>query len=256
MSARTRTLLQLRTAVADRGDISIATSGVRHTTSLVNDRLNRAIQRWLLMIADAGDQTNLKTTRTATATSTTRDAANWAPYQYVAQPSGLLYLVGMDIWSNNTPIAMMKGDEMERNDAQLSNLWWSNGATGMPVFYRLGGINASGTSLIQISPWADAVYTVDVRYIPAHTDLSQDGDTIDFIAGGEEWVVNDAVMQSKITDGISGTADLSAIISWNREIEKDLRFTLACRGVHRKQDTVDRREMLKRMSVGGWRIPG
>lgn len=256
MSARTRTLSQLRDGVADRGDIVISASGTRHTTALVNARLNRAIQRWLLMIAEAGDQTNLKTARTSTATSTTRDANNWAPYQYVAQPSNLLYLVGMDIWSNNTPIAMMPADELERDDAQLANMWWANGATGMPVFYRLGGINASGSSLIQVTPWADAVYTVDIRYIPAHVDLSQDSDTIDFIAGGEEWVINDAVLQSKVTDGISGTADLSVITGWNAKIEQELRFTLACRGVHRRQDTVSRREMLKRMSVGGWRIPG
>jgi hypothetical protein len=248
-------LLQLRTAVADRGDITIATSGVRHTTSLVNSRINRAIQRWFNMIAEAGDDTNLQSERNATQTSTTRDANNWAPYQYITLPTTAMLIRGIDIWDGNTPIPMMTADEAERDDAQLASLFAATQATGMPVFYRIGGINAAGASIIQIFPWADAVYTMDVRFIPALEDLSNDSDAVDFIAGGEEWVINDAVMQSKMTDGLSGTADMSTIVGWNEKIEKDLRFMLACRGTTRRQDTVGRREMLKRISVGGWRLP-
>lgn len=255
MSARTRTLLQLRDGVADRGDLVIAASGVRHTTTLVNARINRAIQRWLLMVAEAGDDTNLKTSRVSTATSTTRDANNWAPYQYIEAPTSCQLIRGMDVWSNNTPIPMMTCDEAERDDPQMAGLWWANGQTGMPVFYRQGGTNASSAAIIQIFPWANAVYTIDVRYIPAHVDLTSDSHTIDFIGGGEEWVINDAVMQSKMTDFVSGTADMSALMSWNKKIEDQLNFMLACRGVTRRQDTVGRRDMLRRMSVGGWRIP-
>lgn len=253
MSARTVTLSALRTAVSDRGDITISASG-RHTAARVNARINRAIQRWLLMMAESGDDTNLQVDRNLTQTSTTRDANNWAPYQYITLPAGAVFIRGIDVWSGTTPITMMTCDEAERNDGQLSTLFGGSGVTGMPVFYRIGGTNAAGANIIQIFPWADAVYTMDVRYIPAHEDLSGDNDAIDFIAGGDEWVVNDVVMQSKMNDGISGTADMSTIIGWNKEIEKDLRFMLACRGTTRRQDTSGRREMLKRLSVGSWRF--
>lgn len=251
MAARTRTLQQLLDGVADRGDFTIAASG-RHTTTTVTARINRSIQRWLLMVCEAGDDTNLKTVRTATTVSTVRDTSNWAPNQYVAQPAGLLHIRGIDVWSNNTPIPMAPADESERDDAQLAAIWLGS-VTGMPVFYRIGGTNQAGANLIQIFPWADAVYTVDIRYIPAHVDLTTPAtDTIDFIAGGEEWVINDVVLQSKITDGL----DASMLVGWNAKIEKELFFMLACRGHSRREDTVGRREMLKRMAVGGWRIPG
>lgn len=254
MSARTRTLLQLRDGVADRGDIVIGSSA-RHTTTTVNARINRAIQRWLLMVAEAGDDTNLVTSRTTTATSTTRDANNWAPNQYIAQPSNMLLLRGVDIYPRGVtgvPVSMLPADELERSDASLLASWIGGGTTGMPITYRLGGTNASNAYLIQIFPYADAAYTVDLRYIKTHTDLSGDSETIDFIAGGEEWVINDTVMQSKMTDGISSTADMSAIIGWNKKIEDELRFTLACRGTTRRQDTFGRRRAL--MAYAPWRV--
>lgn len=251
MAARTRTLTQLQDALAERADIAIAASGVRDTTSIVNTRLNRAIQRWLLMVAESGDDANLKTVRTATATSQTRDAANWAPCQYVAQPSGLLFVRGIDIYAGSTAVSMQEISEGERNMFAMTDEWLADGKTGTPVFYRLGGINAAAASLIQIFPWADAVYTVDLRYIAAHTDISTGSDTIDFVAGGEEWVVNDAALQTLLADGLAGTATYSAMMGMNAQIERDMRFTLGKRSTIRKSDTKGRRAELERIANGG-----
>jgi len=259
MATRTRTLQQLLDGVADRADVNVAASGVRHTNALVTLRLNRAIQKWKTLVAEAGDDTGLVTTRTATATSTVRDANNWAPYQYVAQPTGCMLIRGIDIWTGNTPIAMMGIDELERNDASIMSNWWggSGTQTGMPVFFRLGGTNAGGASLIQVFPYADAVYTVDVRYIPAHTDLSASSDlstAIEFVCGGEDWVELSAAMETLRNDGLTGTAEYQSMAGEQMRVQDHMAFTLACRGKVRKMDTRERRRQLQALSVGPWRL--
>jgi hypothetical protein len=246
--------------VADRADLSIAASGVRHTNALVTARINRSIQKWKRMVAEAGDDTWLVTTRTVTSTSTTRDAANWAPYQYIAQPTGCMLMRGIDVWSGQTPIGMLPLDELERNDATNFSNWWGNGGTqrGMPVFYRRGGTNAAGSPLIQIFPYADAVYTVDVRHIPVHTDLSATSDlstAIEFTCGGEDWVELDAALESLRTDGLVETGAYQDMRVDRDRAKADMQFTLACRGTLRKMDTKERRRELMELAHGPWRLP-
>lgn len=254
MTVRTRTLQQLLDGVSDRADVNIAASGVRHTTALVTTRINRAVQRWLLMAAESGDDTNLLSFRTATATGTTRDANNWQPNQYVALPNGCMFIRGIDVWNGVTPLAMLRVDELERDDAQLANTWWIAGGTGMPVFYRMGGTNAAGANIVQVFPWANAIYTIDIRYLPALTDLVNPTDVVDFIAGGEEWVINDAAAQTLRNDGLAASAEYAACIADNQKLEDQLRFMLACRGTIRKVDQRERRRILRALSVGPWRL--
>lgn len=254
MAGRSRTLQNLLDGVSDRADVDIAVSGVRHTQAKVTDRINRAAERWLAMIAESGDDTNLKTTRTATAISSVRDANNWAPNQYVSMPSGAMLIRGIDIFTNNTPLAMLPVDELERNDTQLANSWWLNGGIGLPVLYRVGGTNGSGSNIIQIFPWADAVYTVDIRYIPNLVDLVNVSDTMDFISSGDMWVINEAAMETLLSDGLAGMPEYQTIQGKNREIEAELRFTLAKRGRIRKVDTIERRRTLLSLSQGPWRF--
>lgn len=258
MASRTRTLQQLLNGVADRADVNVAASGVRHTNALVTLRVNRSIQKWKKLLSEAGDDTNMLSTRTTTSTSTTRDANNWAPYQYVDQPSGCMVIRGMDVWSGNTPIAMMPIDELERNDASLFSSWWGTGSvqTGLPVFYRMGGTKAAGGQLIQIFPFADAAYTVDIRYIPAHTDLSDTSDlstAVEFICGGEDWVELDAAMETLRKDGLAGTHEYQTMAIDRRMVEREMAFTLAKRGHVRKLDTHARRRALQALAAGPWR---
>lgn len=248
MATRTRTLQQLRDAVSDRADVAVAASGVRHTETKVDARINRAIQRWLNLVAECGDDTFLLTTRTATATSATKDAADWAPREYIAQPSGMLVLRGVTIWQGNIPNEMELADDMERSD--FVNPLTAN-SVGLPIAYRLGGTNAAGAALIQIFPWADAVYTVDLRYLPAHTDLSTGSQTVDFLAGGEEWVANDAAMQTFLADGLAGHPNYGAMAAMNTQIEEDLRIMCARRSATRKRDAVGQRKWLRARAT--WR---
>lgn len=254
MAARSRTLQQLIDAVSDRADVVPAASGVRHTIAIVTDRINRSIQRWKLMVAEAGDDADMLTVRTTTNASAVRDANNWAPQQYLLQPAGLMLLRGIDIWETGTrPVAMLPADELERDDAFRLREWWSNGGTGMPAFYRLGG-NAVAGGIIQIFPWADGTYTVDLRYTPAWVDVTNAATAIDFVLGGDEWVVNDAAIQTLIRDGQGGGAAAQSCRGWNQKLEQDMLFALARRSPVRKVDTRERRrELMWRAShsVGG-----
>lgn len=255
MTARARTLQQLIDTVSDRADIVPAASGVRHTLPVVIDRINRAIQRWKVMVSEAGDDSDMVTVRTTTNASATRDANNWAPNQYLLQPVGLMRIVGMDVWPVSTrPVAMMPSDELERDDAFRLRGWWNQGGTGMPVCYRLGG-NAVAGPIIQIFPWADAAYTVDIRYTPNWVDITNPATAIDFVMGGDEWVVNDAAIQSLMRDGQAGGAAAQACRGWNVELEQSMRFNLARRSPPQKLDTRTRRRELLAWSTPGWRIP-
>jgi hypothetical protein len=256
VASRTRTLQQLLDGVSDRADVVVdASAGTRHSNEKVTLRLNRAIQKWKTLLSKAGDDTNLKSSRLTTSTSATRDANNFAPYQYVVEPTGCMVIRGMDVWTGNTPIAMMPIDELERNDR--ATLWpWLGGSgaqTGMPVFYRIGGTRASdGANLIQIFPFADAVYTIDVRYVPAHVDLDDSSDlstAVEFVCGGEDWVELDAAMETLRNDGLAGTPEYASMSVDKRMVERDMAFTIAKRGPTRKVDTVARRRNLMSLAL-------
>lgn len=250
---RTRTLTQLRDGVADRADVSVAASGVRHTHTTVDARINRAIQRWLLLCAQAGDDTRMKVSATATATSATADANNWEPRQYVALPSDFMLLRGIDVFDGTERVEMMPVEELERNDTERFT-WLYADSTGFPVGYRIGGIRASDSAqIVQIFPRADAVYTVHIRYVPVHTDLTSGSDTVDFVAGGEEWVINDAAAQTLRADGMAASAEVAFMVQENARLERELRLLLASRGgsaARRKVDTRDRRRAL--LQRGRW----
>lgn len=259
MSGRSKTLQQLIDAVADRADLTYAASGTRHTTQLLVNRVNNAIQRWCELLAEAGDDARMITTRTSTNSSSTKDAANWAPQQYISQPTGLMRVRGIDVFTEtNRPLPMFPVDELERDDAFRFWAWWQKGGTDMPVFYRLGGTNAAGSKLIQIFPWADKTYTIDIRYIPNWVDLTTSGGdlatAIDFELGGDEWVVNDAAIASLSKDG-PGIAQMRAEFrGWNQELESKMKFELACRSPVNKIDTRERRRELLTRASRLWRL--
>jgi hypothetical protein len=250
--ARTVTLTQLQEALSDRCDVTIGT-GYRHTTTLANARLNRSMGRWKLIMAEAGDDSLLLTTRVSTTTSATKDAANWAPREYIAQPSGLLVLRSMVIWDSDQPVHMMEIGQSERLAwlPQVTTL--GTAVAGMPVFYRLGGTNNAGSALVQLYPYADAVYSIDVSYIPAHTDLSSGSSTVEVGANGDEWIVNDAAIQTLANDGLLGTPEAQALQAWNAKLEREARFAMACRGAREKYDAGARKRELMSRAFNGWR---
>lgn len=254
--ARSVTLEDLRCDVGDRADVHVSASGTRHTYDKIHRRINRAIQRWRLLCATAGDDTYMKVATVTTSSSSTPDAAGWAPRQYIAQPSDFAWLRGMDIFEGSEPIEMLTLEELERNDFDRGLSWGISDGLGIPVAYMLGGTNAAGSSLIQIFPKADGVYTIRLRYLPVHTDITEPTDTVDFIFGGEEWVINDAALQTLRSDGLAGSAEAQACAAENTKLERELSFAVSARrgGAQRRIDTRGRRRALLAFARSGLRL--
>lgn len=237
MSVRTVTLQNLRDAVARRADITIQASGVRHTEALVDADINAAIQKWKLHVANCGDEIDLASVRVTTNTSTTKDAANWAPCEYITQPSGAMFIKEVAVWSGSQRFPLLPVSKLTGEIAKLVRIYWTNGVYGIPRFYKLGGKNAAGADLIQIFPNANAVYQVDVFYIPAHTDLTNPASTIEIQHGGDEFIVNDVVAEILRTDMLAGTPEYAASVRERDKAKEEMAFALAKKNPVGIQDT-------------------
>lgn len=254
MSAQVRTIGELLAQVARRADIKIA-SGLRHDEDTVIADLNRSIRRWKQMIAEAGDDADMVTTRVVTIPDATRGADNWAPNMYLPQPqppSAPMWRVrSMDIWPTSKRfISMMPADEGGRDFA--FDGWLAKPGTGLPVFYRLGG-QVVGAPIIQIFPWADAAYPVDIRYIPVWVDKTDLGDTVECLIGGDEWIVNDVAIQALLSDGQGAQGTMQQLVAWNQQIARDMQFAFARRSPVRKLDTRTERRLLAGLASPWWR---
>jgi hypothetical protein len=232
MASLTRTLSELRSGVADVADVAVAVSG-RHTNTLVNARINKSIHKWYRMIAECGADTYLKGSVVSTVALTGS----------IVLGEDFLFLRGLDVYDGSTPITMMPLSQEERNDL---------GATGFPRFYRAGPAMAAGAGVrkIQLFPAPDAVYSIGVYFIPAPPTLVNDADIVETIAGGEQWIINDAAMQTLANDGLVAGAEYQALRAENMQLRDDMRFALSLQAHTRKLDTVGRRDLLRNWSPG------
>lgn len=244
MTVSSITYAALEASVADRADIVVSATG-RHTTAKMLDRITQSLKKWNLLLANAGDDTYLKVQRVTTDPSATIGAEGWAPRQYLLAPDSLLFLRGIDIYPSGSqrPISMIPFDEAGRNNPQIQHNWWLEGNTGLPTFYRQGGVVGTA-NLIQIHPWADGVYTCDIRYLPGFPPAGA-STSYDFILGGEEFVILDAAMKCLVPDGRAGTAEFMAGLREERDrVEADILVNLSRRSNFQRRDSwADRRAL-------------
>lgn len=251
MSSVLRTLQNLRDGVAEVADVTVAASGVRHTNAVVDMRINRAWMRWYKMLAESGDDTYLKSATLTTTNSTTTVNGSRPQNQWITIADTIMLIRGCDIYSGNTSIPMLPADFLERDDAASLRASWQSGMTGFPTFYRMGSLSIGGVtvqpgSVIEIFPWADNAYRIDLWYIPGPLNLTNPSDTLECVSSGDEWIINDAAMQTLRTDGLADSPAFSALAAANAKLEAEMRYTLACRGQVRKVDTFGIRNALKR----------
>lgn len=252
--SRTRTLLQLRQDVCDRADITDGGTTGRHTTANLNRRINQAIQQYRRLVTDCGCTLFVKQTAGTTSTSSVVDTENWAPRDYIAMPADFYHLEGIDITLGETTVPMIDFMQLERNAFKMSPSWLASGGVGMPVFYKLGGVNQAGSRVAKIIPSAGSAYAYVLWYLPIPTDLAADGDTFDGIAGYEEWVVYRAVADSLFRDGTAQAAYQSCMMEMAR-LENKMAYEFAnSAGPGRRVDTKSLRDRLLQVSFGDWRI--
>ncbi len=227
MSSVLRTLTDLRAGVADAADVNIAASGVRHTNALIDARINRAVTRWARMLAECGDDTYMLSATVNTATGT---PAN----QYISVGATFMMVRGLTIYNGSRYITMHPADFAARQEYAEEQ-----DTTGLPLYYKLGPsfFPFLSANSIRIFPYADAVYPITVTYIPPPPVLATGTDTVEVVAGGDEWIMNDAAMATLRTDGLADTPTYGALAMLNEKYEKDLRFTIGCRNPISKIDT-------------------
>lgn len=172
--ARTRTLGQLIDDARDIADRGGATQ--RHTDARVTRYLNQAIQRWSLEVNYSGHSWTV-TAASGTTTSSTNE---------YALPSDFVQAYSVELIDDNVEYMLQPFERLERTDFEAHYLTIQE--QGRPIWFRLDGSN------ITLLPEPDAQYTYVIRYLAAPTDLAATADTLDGIAGWEDWVVHRAAL--------------------------------------------------------------
>lgn len=176
--ARAVTLLSLRTQVRERADIENATA--RHTDAQLNEIINQSY-------ADLHEELTISTEDYLLSTSTITTSNGVDTY---ALPSTFYKLRGLFISLGGfveqlQPFAIQQLDEYQYTGGWIS---------GSPIAYHLAGSN------IIFKPTPTGAYTITVYFTPAPARMVADGDTIDGVAGWEEYVVWDAVVRVLVRD--------------------------------------------------------
>ena len=97
-----------------------------------------------------------------------------------------------------------------------------------------------------INPVVPATVTIDPQ-------LPVVAATVEVGANGDEWIVNDAAIQTLANDGLLGTPEAQALQGWNAKLEREARFAMACRGAREKYDAGARKRELMSRAFNGWR---
>lgn len=207
--ARTRTLTQLRTDVADRADIEVPGASTFVTSTTMNRWINQSIRRFIGRLVEAyGEDYYSKT-------STISVVADTAAY---ALPSDFFRQVYFRVTIEGTRVKIERASLDAIDMDQPENIGWSACVPG----YRLLG------NQVVFTPTPKASHTVTLRYVgtavlfdnggSALSDLSADTDYLDGINGWEEWVVLDCARKALIKQ----ERDPSAVIAEMREIEAEI----------------------------------
>lgn len=179
--ARSVPLSTLITRVRRRADIESATA--RFPDAEITDNLNESITELYDIIRMSWGDGYFRSSYVFT-TSTAVDT--------YALPSDFLDLVSVDVQvSASDVVSARRFMESERNAAKSPLVGW---LYGQPVFYQLQGNN------IKFIPQPSAAYLVTINYVPTPTKLVGSSDTIDGVAGWEEYAVLDAAIKCLIKD--------------------------------------------------------
>lgn len=191
--ARAVPLATLRGRIRERGDFGPDTTSGRYPNTRINAAANLSWQRGREIACLKGDgQIYFKS---ATATMTPGPLANTS-FGTIAMPIDLVAIHGIDVvYSSNDICALEAASWGDRN--VFRDVY--GGPTGRPVaFCPLNmGVESGATvsaGSIAIFPAPDQGYTYTLWYIPKWTDITQDTDVFDGIAGHDEWAAWDAVI--------------------------------------------------------------
>ena len=181
--ARTQTLLSLRTQARQRADRENSTF-VSDTE--VNEFVNQSWATAYEIISESGEEYYL-----ANPPQTITTASGIAGY---ALPATHYKTRGVDVLFNGTTISARRFNFAERN---------LYGTLGYYIFGEPLAYLVQGQQLVFL-PIPGGTYTVTHWYYPAPARLVMDTDTLDGVAGWEEFAVLDAALKILEKEGKSG----------------------------------------------------
>jgi hypothetical protein len=243
---KSRKLWQLTAQVARFLDEPITESpSARHTVSNAHASINAAIERYALLMADAGAGAEARATLTTSASSTV--TAGFAANEQVALPADLMVLLSASILVGSEWRDLFPFEEAERHDFATS---YGSGV-GLPMYYRQGTDN-TGALVLRLMPAADQAYSVRVTYLVSPTELVNDDDTYSFLEGTSEWVELEAAIDML---GEDGNPEPQQVQLWRAKQQQSERRILqwGAKGMpKRRADTYGRRLASGQRGRGTW----
>lgn len=187
--SRLVTLLQLRTDVADRCDITGAVgASQRYTPTALNRLINQSVNRFRERLSGEG------ATHFLVAATGSLPVGATSPYPFgvldlSAVSPGVVRTYGLDVTVNGVVYTLKHVPFTARADY------------GGPLCKSVPQAWAHyQTSKIAILPPSDSAYTYVAWYLPVLTDMSLDADTFDGVSGWEEYVIWDVTLKLIVKD--------------------------------------------------------
>lgn len=198
--ARTRTLSQMREEAYRRADCEGAYE--RHPAADVDRDLNQGgTALWDALIAARGEEYFAASTTVTTTADTSSYALSSGVY--------LLIAVRLDE-TGGYPLIRFSSHE----EAALRE---SDSSSGRPTHYQLRR-SVAGVSSLVVLPEHSANLSLEVRYVPAFTDMVENTDTFDGLNGWEDYPIDFAARKMAMRDEDFELAD---------RLERDMDRTMA-----------------------------
>ena len=180
--SRTRTRLELRTAVRQRADIENS----QHVTDTeINEYLAGSLAAFHALCVEACEDDFTKIATFSTVSGTT----DYSLATYVLEGAFTYYKVRSVHVSSGGLARELDRWTLDEWSAFQSTILSGGLVGGSPAFYRIIGGN------IVLMPAPQGVWTVRVYFVPSPVDLSDDTKSFDGRSGWEEWVVLDSAIK-------------------------------------------------------------
>lgn len=214
--SRAVALSTLRARVRECGDFGPDTTSGRYPNTRLNRELNASWQRCREIATTKGDGTiYLKHTTPAQMTPGTLDSAS--SFGVISMPTDAVAIHGIDVVFSSIDIQPLEAVSFADRNV-FRDVY--GGPTGRPIGFAVINTGVeSGSSVtagqIAIFPAPDSAYTYTIWYVPKWTDLANDTDVFDGVAGWEDWVVWDSVI--KIATGDNDAQNVLAMANQERD---------------------------------------
>jgi len=172
--SRTRTLLQLRDEIRNRGDLMV----VRHTDVELTRNVNQSIAELYDLLVEVNKDYFLDYDDVSVVSGTGEYALDADFYK----------VLGVDVQDGSHWRQLRRFNWAERNQLQ------EGGAGKLTTRYRAMGSN------LRLRPTPQWSGTLRLWFIPAYEVLVNPGDTFDGMAGWEEYVVIDCLIKARVKD--------------------------------------------------------